>query len=188
MRLAHWAVNAPFRPLLLAVLTSSFILPAQAADLVTIARDALQNDATLAAARAQLLAAEAGTDVERGALLPQVNTDASVARLKGEGRPIHSLADRMSVLAALEMVDGVVSFDTDTPLDLVEQVTPDVLIKGEDWGDKGVVGREWVESHGGKVILAPLLEGRSTSAVIESLLRGAAQPVESSGSEVGGAD
>jgi D-beta-D-heptose 7-phosphate kinase/D-beta-D-heptose 1-phosphate adenosyltransferase len=121
-------------------------------------------------------------------LLVGVNSDASVARLKGEGRPIHSLADRMSVLAALEMVDGVVSFDTDTPLDLVEQVTPDVLIKGEDWGDRGVVGREWVESHGGKVILAPLLEGRSTSAVIESLLRGAAQPVESSGSEGGGAD
>ena len=82
MRLAHWAVNAPFRPLLLAVLTSSFILPAQAADLVTIARDALQNDATLAAARAQLLAAEAGTDVERGALLPQVNTDASVSNTR----------------------------------------------------------------------------------------------------------
>ena len=53
------------------------------------------------------------------------------------------------------------------------QVTPDVLVKGEDWADKGVVGREWVESHGGQVILAPLLEGRSTSAVIESVLRSA---------------
>ncbi|HIF41657.1 MAG TPA: D-glycero-beta-D-manno-heptose-7-phosphate kinase [Planctomycetes bacterium] len=110
-------------------------------------------------------------------LLVGVNSDASIKRLKGEGRPLHSLGDRMSVLAALEMVDGVVAFDEDTPLDLIKQVTPDVLVKGEDWAQKGVVGREWVESHGGQVILAPLLEGRSTSAVIESVLRNASQPV-----------
>ncbi|XUO85988.1 TolC family outer membrane protein [Halomonas sp. KM072] len=78
MRLAHWAVNAPLRPLLLAVLTSSFILPAQAADLVTITRDALNNNAALASARAEFSGVEAGRDVARGGLLPQVNASGSV--------------------------------------------------------------------------------------------------------------
>ena len=77
MRLAHWAVNAPFRPLLLAVLTSSFILPAQAADLVTITRDALNNNAALASARSEFSGAEAARDVARGGLLPQVNASGS---------------------------------------------------------------------------------------------------------------
>ncbi|MCC5901022.1 MAG: TolC family outer membrane protein [Halomonas sp.] len=78
MRLAHWAVNAPFRPLLLAVLTSSFILPAQAADLVTITRDALNNNAALASARAEFSGVEAARDVVRGGLLPQVNASGNV--------------------------------------------------------------------------------------------------------------
>ncbi len=77
MRLAHWAVNAPFRPLLLAVLTSSFILPAQAADLVTITRDALNNNAALASARSEFSGVEAARDVARGGLLPQVNASGS---------------------------------------------------------------------------------------------------------------
>jgi len=96
-----------------------------------------------------------------------VNDDESVRRLKGDGRPVNTLADRMEVLAALEMVDGVTSFCEDTPKEIIERVTPDVLVKGEDWRDKGVVGREWVESHGGVVHLAPLLEGRSTTAILE---------------------
>jgi len=78
MRLAHWAVNAPFRPLLLAVLTSSFVLPAQAADLVTITRDAISNNATLASARAEFSSVEASRDVVRGGLLPQVNASGNV--------------------------------------------------------------------------------------------------------------
>ncbi len=78
MRLAHWAVNAPLRPLLMAVLTSSFILPAQAADLITITRDALNNNAALASARAEFSGVEAGRDVVRGGLLPQVNASGSV--------------------------------------------------------------------------------------------------------------
>ena len=77
MRLAHWAVNAPFRPLLLAVLTSSFILPAQAADLVTITRDALNNNTALASARSEFSGVEAARDVARGGLLPQVNASGS---------------------------------------------------------------------------------------------------------------
>jgi rfaE bifunctional protein nucleotidyltransferase chain/domain len=96
-----------------------------------------------------------------------VNDDASVRRLKGESRPVNPLADRMEVLAALEMVDAVTSFSEDTPAKIIERVTPNVLVKGQDWADKGVVGREWVESHGGVVHLAPLVAGKSTTAILE---------------------
>ncbi|MCB9908633.1 MAG: D-glycero-beta-D-manno-heptose-7-phosphate kinase [Planctomycetes bacterium] len=110
---------------------------------------------------------------ERGdRLLVGVNSDASVRRLKGPTRPVNCLDDRLTVLAAMEMVDAVVSFDGDTPKELIEQVSPDVLVKGEDWQDKGVVGREWVESHGGQVVLAPLLAGRSTTNILERAKHG----------------
>lgn len=79
MRLAHWAVNAPLRPLLLAVFTAAFVLPAQAADLITITRDALDNNAELASARSEYLGVEAGRDVARGGLLPQINASGTVA-------------------------------------------------------------------------------------------------------------
>ena len=104
-------------------------------------------------------------------LLVGVNDDASVRRLKGPERPINTVHDRLEVLAALEMVDGVVPFGEDTPAKIVEEVTPDILVKGEDWRDKGVVGREWVEKHGGEVHLAPLVPGRSTSAIADKLRR-----------------
>lgn len=100
-------------------------------------------------------------------LLVGVNDDASVRRLKGGSRPVNPLADRMAVLAALEMVDAVVAFSEDTPQRIIERVTPDVLVKGEDWKTKGVVGREWVESHGGQVVLAPLVDGKSTTRILE---------------------
>jgi D-beta-D-heptose 7-phosphate kinase/D-beta-D-heptose 1-phosphate adenosyltransferase len=100
-------------------------------------------------------------------LLVGVNDDASVRRLKGAGRPVNPLEDRLAVLAALEMVDAVTSFADDTPAAIVERVSPDVLVKGEDWRDKGVVGREWVEAHGGKVVLAPLVPGRSTTEILQ---------------------
>jgi len=99
-------------------------------------------------------------------LLVGVNDDESVRRLKGEERPLNALEDRLEVLAALEPVDAVVSFGEDTPQALVERVSPDVLVKGEDWAEKGVVGREWVERHGGKVVLAPLVPGCSTTALL----------------------
>jgi rfaE bifunctional protein nucleotidyltransferase chain/domain len=82
-------------------------------------------------------------------LIIGVNDDESVRRLKGAGRPVNSLADRMLVLSALEMVEAVVPFSEDTPARIIERITPHVLVKGEDWKDKGVVGREWVEAHGG---------------------------------------
>ena len=112
---------------------------------------------------------------ERGdVLLVGVNSDESVQRLKGPTRPVNPLADRLTVLAAMEMVDAVVPFDGDTPKEVIERVTPDVLVKGEDWKDKGVVGREWVESHGGQVVLAPLLVGRSTTNILERAKKGTA--------------
>lgn len=105
------------------------------------------------------------------ALMVALNTDASVRRQnKGPGRPFNALEDRAAVLAALAAVDYVVPFDDDTPGALIEAVTPRVLAKGEDWRDKGVVGREWVESHGGSVVLVPLVAGRSTTNVVEKIL------------------
>lgn len=105
------------------------------------------------------------------ALMVGLNTDQSVQRQqKGPGRPFNGLEDRAAVLAALQAVDYVVPFDEDTPGELIEAVTPHVLAKGEDWRDKGVVGREWVESNGGQVVLVPLVAGRSTTNVVEKIL------------------
>ena len=98
-----------------------------------------------------------------------LNSDNSVKTIKGPDRPINNQHDRAEVLAALESVDYITIFDEPTPIDLIEKVKPDVLVKGEDWAEKGVVGREFVESHGGKVVLAPLLEGRSSTATIEKI-------------------
>jgi D-beta-D-heptose 7-phosphate kinase/D-beta-D-heptose 1-phosphate adenosyltransferase len=99
-------------------------------------------------------------------LIVGLNDDDSVRRLKGPTRPVNSLEDRSTVLSALEVVDAVVPFGEDTPKALVEHVTPHVLVKGEDYSDKPVVGREWVESHGGQVVLAPFLQGRSTTGIL----------------------
>ncbi|MFN0243606.1 MAG: D-glycero-beta-D-manno-heptose-7-phosphate kinase [Planctomycetota bacterium] len=100
-------------------------------------------------------------------LLVGVNDDASVRRLKGPTRPVNGVDDRMEMLAALEMVDAVTSFAEDTPAKIIERVSPSVLVKGQDWADKGVVGREWVEAHGGQVVLAPLVPGKSTTSILE---------------------
>ena len=105
-------------------------------------------------------------------LIVGVNDDESVRRLKGTKRPVNPLHDRMLVLSAFEMVDAVVAFSEDTPQRLIEWITPDVLVKGEDYKDKGVVGREWVEANGGQVVLAPLKQGRSTTGILERVRRG----------------
>jgi len=109
-------------------------------------------------------------------LIVGVNDDASVKRLKGAGRPVNPLDDRMEMLAALEMVDAVTSFAEDTPAKIVERVTPNVLVKGQDWAEKGVVGREWVESHGGVVHLAPMVPGKSTTSILDRAQGGAELP------------
>ncbi|MCL2641039.1 MAG: D-glycero-beta-D-manno-heptose 1-phosphate adenylyltransferase, partial [Phycisphaerales bacterium] len=99
-------------------------------------------------------------------LIVAVNSDASVRRLKGPTRPVNTLSDRIAVLAALQRVDYVIAFEDDTPADLINAIQPNILIKGEDYSGKQVVGRETVEATGGKVILAPFLQGRSTTNTI----------------------
>jgi D-beta-D-heptose 7-phosphate kinase / D-beta-D-heptose 1-phosphate adenosyltransferase len=104
-------------------------------------------------------------------LIVAVNSDLSVRALKGDGRPVNDLESRALVLAGLRSADLVVPFDEETPLKLIEAARPDVLIKGADYSVEGVVGRELVESWGGEVRLADLVEGHSTSATIEKLSR-----------------
>ena len=103
------------------------------------------------------------------ALVVGVNTDASVARLKGPSRPIRTLADRCYVLAALGMVDAVVAFEQDTPLELIVRLRPDVLVKGGDYTVQTVVGASEVQSWGGHVRIVPLTAGQSTTSIIERL-------------------
>ena len=101
------------------------------------------------------------------ALVVGLNSDRSVRALKGEGRPINPVQDRAIVLAGLESTDAVVIFDEDTPLSLIESLLPDVLVKGGDYAPDQIVGAAEVEAAGGKVVVAQLLEGRSTSQTIE---------------------
>jgi D-beta-D-heptose 7-phosphate kinase / D-beta-D-heptose 1-phosphate adenosyltransferase len=103
-------------------------------------------------------------------LVVGVNTDSSIRRLKGNKRPIINEHDRMSVLEELESIDYVVTFDEDTPMRLIEAIRPDVLVKGADYTKDKVVGADFVEQCGGSVALAPLVDGRSTSAVIQRIL------------------
>jgi D-beta-D-heptose 7-phosphate kinase/D-beta-D-heptose 1-phosphate adenosyltransferase len=98
-----------------------------------------------------------------------LNSDSSVKAIKGPDRPINNQYDRAAVLAALETVDYITVFDEPDPLNLIKKVKPNVLVKGQDWAQKDVVGREFVESYGGKVVLAPLVEGKSSTATIEKM-------------------
>jgi len=99
-----------------------------------------------------------------------VNTDASIRRLKGAKRPVINESDRVGVLEELQSIDYLVRFDEDTPLELIHQIRPDVLVKGADYAKQQVVGWDFVESYGGCVALAPLIDGRSTSAVIQRIV------------------
>lgn len=99
-------------------------------------------------------------------LVVGINSDASVKRLKGEGRPILSESDRAQVLGGLDAVDFVVVFDEDTPQSLIEEIRPQVLVKGGDYVEGTVVGAPFVRSTGGSVVLVPLVEGRSTSSMV----------------------
>ncbi len=112
------------------------------------------------------------------ALVIGLNSDASVRRNKGAktaqgpARPINSQEDRAFVLAALRSVDGVVIFDEDEPRDLIGAVLPHVLVKGRDWAHY-VSGRDVVEAHGGKVVLADLVAGHSTTGTVERIVSAA---------------
>jgi rfaE bifunctional protein nucleotidyltransferase chain/domain len=103
------------------------------------------------------------------ALVVGVNSDASVRRLKGPGRPVRSESDRSYVLAALESVDVVVVFDQETPLELIRHLRPDVLVKGGDYTEATIVGAEDVRRWGGEVAVIPLTPGHSTSSMIAKL-------------------
>ena len=107
-------------------------------------------------------------------LLVGLNGDDSVRRLKGPGRPLQPELDRAACLAALESVDAVVLFDEDTPAELIAELLPDVLVKGGDYAPEEVVGRETVEANGGRLVIIELIEGLSTSELIERAARAAA--------------
>jgi rfaE bifunctional protein nucleotidyltransferase chain/domain len=103
------------------------------------------------------------------ALVVAVNSDASVRRLKGPDRPVRDEAERVYVLAAFEMVDCVVVFDQDTPLELIERLRPDVLVKGGDYREETIVGASQVRAWGGNVVVVPLTPGQSTTNIIRTL-------------------
>ncbi|MCK8603497.1 bifunctional D-glycero-beta-D-manno-heptose-7-phosphate kinase/D-glycero-beta-D-manno-heptose 1-phosphate adenylyltransferase HldE [Desulfoferrobacter suflitae] len=106
---------------------------------------------------------------EGSKLVVGLNSDASVGRLKGVGRPILRQQDRASILAALECVDMVVIFDEDTPLNLIQVLRPEVLVKGADYVRTGVVGHQLVEAWGGQVVLVPLAAGSSTTNIVKMI-------------------
>jgi rfaE bifunctional protein nucleotidyltransferase chain/domain len=103
------------------------------------------------------------------ALCVGINSDASVRRIKGASRPINPELDRAYVVGSLRAVDFVVIFDQDEPRDLIAQILPDVLVKSKDWAHY-VSGRDVVEANGGRVVLAEMLGGRSTTHTIERVL------------------
>jgi D-beta-D-heptose 7-phosphate kinase/D-beta-D-heptose 1-phosphate adenosyltransferase len=107
---------------------------------------------------------------EGDALIIGLNSDASVRRLgKGRERPVADEGARARVLAGLAAVDCVVLFHEDTPLALIQALEPDVLVKGADYARDDIVGADWVEAHGGRVVRVPMVAGFSTSALVERL-------------------
>ena len=103
------------------------------------------------------------------ALIVAINSDASVRQLKGAGRPVIPQHERAEILAALATVDYVVVFDEATPREIIARLLPDVLVKGGDWGENEIVGREEVEAAGGRVVSVPVEPGYSTSAILERM-------------------
>lgn len=106
-------------------------------------------------------------------LIVAVNSDLSVQKLKGNKRPIVALDDRLALLASIQAIDAIIAFDDDTPIELINCLTPDVLVKGGDYTTDTIVGAGWVEKNGGKVITVPLKEGISTSLIIEKIIANA---------------
>ena len=106
------------------------------------------------------------------ALIVGVNSDRSVRANKGEDRPITPEGERAEVLASLACVDGAVVFDEDTPQALIAAIQPDVLVKGADWAENAIVGRDVVEARGGKVVRVALEGGYSTTALVERIRKG----------------
>jgi D-glycero-beta-D-manno-heptose 1-phosphate adenylyltransferase len=108
---------------------------------------------------------------EADLLIVGLNSDASTGRLKGPGRPVNDQRSRATVMAALLMVDGVALFDEDTPLNLINTLRPDVLVKGGDYTLDQIVGAKEVMSWGGRVVINPILPGFSTTGILEKISR-----------------
>jgi D-beta-D-heptose 7-phosphate kinase/D-beta-D-heptose 1-phosphate adenosyltransferase len=108
---------------------------------------------------------------EADILIVGVNSDASTRRLKGEHRPVNSQDARATLLASLLMVDAVILFDEDTPIELIKTLQPDVLVKGGDYTLEQIVGASAVMAAGGRVVINPILTGFSTSGIIEKIHR-----------------
>ena len=102
-------------------------------------------------------------------LIVGVNADASVRKLKGEHRPINTAHNRATILASLIMVDAVVIFEEDTPLELIKKIMPDTLVKGGDYIIETIVGAKEVIANGGKVVINPLIKNVSTTGIIEKI-------------------
>jgi rfaE bifunctional protein nucleotidyltransferase chain/domain len=105
-------------------------------------------------------------------LIVGINADASVKRLKGESRPVNNEASRTLLMASLLMVDAVIVFEEDTPLNLITAIMPDVLVKGGDYTPEQIAGAKEVIAHGGEIKIVPILEGFSTTAIIEKMKSG----------------
>lgn len=108
---------------------------------------------------------------EADLLIVGVNSDASTKRLKGPLRPINDEHARAELLAALFMVDAVVLFEEDTPKELINEIMPDVLVKGGDYTVEQIVGAQQVIDNGGRVVVNPIVEGYSTTGIIEKIVR-----------------
>ncbi len=104
-------------------------------------------------------------------LIVGLNTDRTVRKLKGKGRPVVPEKDRALVLSSLRDVDYVVLFSEPTPLNLIQKLSPDVLVKGADYKNSQIVGADWVLSNGGKVIRIPLVKGKSSTSFLRKLHR-----------------
>lgn len=102
-------------------------------------------------------------------LIVGINTDSSIKNLKGNERPVQSLDSRMSIIASLEAVDLVVPFSEDTPISLIRALNPDILVKGNDYLAENIVGAEFVEANGGRVMTIELVKGHSTSTIIDNI-------------------
>ena len=104
-------------------------------------------------------------------LIVGLNSDASVRQNKGPQRPINPQEERAEVLEALACVDAVVLFDDDTPAEIIRAIQPDILVKGADWAENAIVGRDTVEARGGQVVRIPVEQGFSTSSIIDRIRR-----------------
>jgi len=109
-------------------------------------------------------------------LILALNSDASVRAIKGEKRPLVPEAERADVVASLEAVDYVTIFDELTPLELIEFLQPDVIVKGGDWSEENVVGRQSVRKWGGKVVIIPETKGASTTNIVEKIIKTYGRP------------